>query len=41
VRFGVKVRQPAGVKLLQETAHFISYAHNELSRYQDKTARRA
>ena len=41
VRFGVKVRQPAGVKLLQETAHFISYAHNELSRHQDKTARRA
>ena len=37
VRFGVKVRQPAGVKLLQETAHFISYAHNELNRHQDKT----
>jgi hypothetical protein len=26
------------MKLLQETAHFISYAHNELSRHQGKTA---
>jgi hypothetical protein len=37
VRFGVKVRQAADVKLLQETAHFISYACNELSRHQDET----
>lgn len=36
VRFGVKVRQRAGVQLLQETADFISYAHDELSRHQDK-----
>ena len=41
VRFGVKVRQPADVRLLQETAHFISYAHNELSRHEGSTARRA
>jgi len=31
VRFGVKVRQPADVKLLQETARFVAYAQNELS----------
>lgn len=36
VRFGVKVHQPVDVKLLQETAHFISYARNELSRHQDE-----
>lgn len=33
-RFGVKVRQPADGQLLQETAHFISYASNELRRLQ-------
>jgi len=41
VRFGVKVRQPADVKLLQETADFISYAHSQLSRHQGSTARGA
>lgn len=37
VRFAVKIRQPADVKLLQETADFISYARNELTRHQNKT----
>lgn len=31
VRFGVKARQLADVRLLQETARFIAYAQNELS----------
>jgi len=31
VRFGVKVRQLADMKLLQETARFVAYAQNELS----------
>jgi hypothetical protein len=30
VRFGVKVRQPADVKLMRETARFVAYAQNEL-----------
>ncbi len=30
VRYGIKVRQPADAKLLQETARFIAYAHNEM-----------
>jgi len=34
VRFGVKIRQPTGVKLLQETARFISYTQNELTLHQ-------
>jgi hypothetical protein len=33
VRFGVKVRQLADIKLLQETARFIAYTQNELSRH--------
>jgi Domain of unknown function (DUF4111)/Nucleotidyltransferase domain len=32
VRFCLKVRQPADVRLLQETALFIAYAQNELNR---------
>ncbi len=32
VRFCLKVRQPADVRLLQETALFIAYAQNELKR---------
>jgi hypothetical protein len=32
VRFGVKVRQPADGRLLQQTVHFIAYAQNELGR---------
>lgn len=31
VRFGMKVRLPADVKLLRETARFVAYAQNELS----------
>lgn len=31
VRFGVKVRQPAKVRLLRETARFVAYAENELN----------
>jgi predicted nucleotidyltransferase len=32
VRFGLKVRQLADLQLLQETARFIAYAENEMSR---------
>jgi predicted nucleotidyltransferase len=32
VRFGVKIRQPADARLLEETARFLGYAQNELRR---------
>jgi len=37
VRFGAKIRQPAKVELLQETARFITYAQNVLSSHRPKT----
>jgi hypothetical protein len=34
VRFGVKVRQLADIEFLQETARFVDYTQNELSRHE-------